>query len=231
MKNSPFLLPLMLLVFLGCTNAPDSDKATTTEAKEVTPATTGETLRVDPTASKLAWVATKVTGYHTGTVPIKNGEIQVRDGSVTGGRFVIDMANLVVSGPKGSSAEANMKLQGHLQSPDFFEVAAHPEASFEITGVKPFSGTPLAEAADPRQEDINEFKVANPTHSVSGNLTIKGVSKNIEFPAEISVSGNSVDARAKFNIDRSQWNLTYPGKPDDLIRNEIHMGLTIKAAK
>lgn len=154
----------------------------------------------------------------------------VKDGNLTGGNFVMDMSALAVTGPKGSNAEANGKLQGHLRSGDFFDVATHPEATFVITGVKPFSGT-VKDTADPRQEEISKYKVSNPTHTVSGNLTIKGVTKSIEFPARITMSGSTAEAIAKFNIDRSQWNITYPGKPDDLIRNDVHLGIALKAGQ
>ncbi|HYE56571.1 MAG TPA: YceI family protein, partial [Chitinophagaceae bacterium] len=186
--------------------------------------------KVDTTASKVEWIGTKVTGYHSGVVPVKSGELTVADGTITGGRFVMDMNAMLVTGPKGSDAESNNKLLGHLKSADFFEVSAHPEATFVLTGVKPFTGT-VSEENDPRQEDISKYKVSNPTHTVSGNLTIKGVTRNIEFPARITVSGNTVDALAKFNIDRSQWNIVYPGQPDDLIRNDIHLGIALKASR
>jgi len=232
MKKANLLqfLAIILFLFSACTDAPDSDKAETSDAKAVSDSVTGESLQVDTTASKIEWVATKVSGYHTGTVNIRNGALQVRDGTITGGNFMLDMNSIVVSGPKGSDPASNAKLLGHLKSPDFFEVEKNPEATFVITGVQPFTGA-VADSADPRQEEINEYKVSNPTHTVSGNLTIKGVSKNIEFPARITVSGNSAEAIAKFNIDRTQWNIVYPGKPDDLIRNNIHLGIALKAAK
>jgi polyisoprenoid-binding protein YceI len=225
-----FLAASAVSLFIACTNAPDSDKAATGEAKEVSASATGEQWQVDTTASKVEWIGTKVTGYHVGVVPVKSGELMVKDGNVTGGNFVMDMSNMNVTGPKGSNPEANNKLLGHLKSGDFFDVSAHPQATFVITEVKPFSGS-VTDSADPRQEDISKYKVSNPTHTVSGNLTIKGVTKGIAFPARITVSGNTADAIAKFNIDRSQWNITYPGKPDDLIRNDIHLGIALKAGK
>lgn len=230
MKNSRIYSIAAWLLFLSaCTNAPDADKATTTEAKKET-TTTGETYKVDTIGSKIEWVATKVTGYHTGTVNIKSGELMIQDGKVNGGSFVLDMNSMVVSGPKGSDEASNNKLLGHLKSPDFFEVSKYPEATFVITAVNPFSGA-VKDTTDPRQEGISKYKVADPTHSVSGNLTIKGIAKNIEFPARITINANTVDAMAKFNLDRTQWNLVYPGKPDDLIRNEIHLGILLKATK
>lgn len=229
MKKYNCIYPVILLVLLltRCTNAPDAEKAKTTEAKEVT-AATGTALKIDTTESKIEWVATKVSGYHTGTVNIKSGELNVQDGKITGGNFVLSMESMVVSGPPGSDEKSNNKLLTHLKSPDFFEVSAHPIATFVITSVAPFSGT-VKDTADPRQESISKYKVADPTHTVSGNLTIKGIVKNIEFPASIVVSGNSVNALAKFNVDRRMWNIVYPGKPDDLIRNDIHLGISLKA--
>ncbi len=142
----------------------------------------------------------------------------------------MNMNSIAVTGPEGSKEEGNNKLLGHLKSPDFFEVSANAEAKFVITSVKPFSGT-LKQEDETRQESISKYKVGDPTHTVSGNLTIKGITKNIEFPARITNTAGSIDAIAKFNIDRTQWKIIYPGKPDDLIRNDIHLGIALKAAK
>ncbi len=227
--NLIFSPAILLLLLIACTNAPDAEKAKTSEAKEVSTAV-GEALKVDTNASKIEWVATKVSGYHTGTVNIKSGELNIQDGKPTGGNFVLDMTSMVVSGPPANDAKSNNKLLTHLKSPDFFEVSAHPVANFVITSVTLFRGT-VKDTADPRQESISKYKVADPTHTVSGNLTIKGITKNIEFPASIVVSNNSANAIAKFNVDRRQWNIVYPGQPDDLIRNDIHLGISLKAGK
>lgn len=218
---------IFMLTLIACTNAPDAEKAKTSEAKEVSTAA-GETWKIDTTESKIEWVATKVSGYHTGTVNIKDGELNIQDGKPTGGNFVLDMTSIIVSGPPQNDEKSNNKLLTHLKSPDFFEVSAHPIATFVITSITPFSGT-VKDTTDPSQETISKYKVANPTHTISGNLTIKGITKNIEFPASIIVSNNSANAIAKFNVDRREWNIVYPGKPDDLIRNDIHFGISLKA--
>jgi hypothetical protein len=228
--KSNFLWGAILLGLFACTDAPDSYDAKTTEAKTVVENQTGEKWNVNTNESKIEWIGTKVSGYHTGIVPVKNGEVFVNNGELTGGKFVLDVANMVVSGPKGSDSARNQKLLGHLKSADFFDVAAHPEGTFELTGFKAYKGGAIKDTTDVRQDEISEYKVTSPTHLVSGNLTLKGITKNIEFPARITVSGNTAEAIAKFNIDRKQWGIVYPGQPDDLIRDQIHLGIAIKAA-
>jgi len=220
-----------IFAFISCTNAPESDEAKTTEAQDVDQTKAGEAWTINTSISKIEWIGTKVTGYHTGTVPVKGGEIFVNNGEVTGGRFVLDLASIDVSGPKSVSEANNQKLEGHLKSADFFEVEKYPEGTFELTGLSPYQGTTVTDENDPRQEEISEYKVSDPTHTVSGNLTLRGVTKNIEFPARITISENNAEAIAKFNIDRKDWNIIYPGQPDDLIRDAIHLGISIKAAK
>jgi YceI-like domain len=227
----PAIMLGWLFVCISCTSAPKSDEAKTTEAKEVDKSHIGETWKLNTSDSKLEWVATKVTGHHSGNVPLKSGDIYIKNGEVTGGRFIMDLANMQVSGPKSTDAASNQKLLGHLKSADFFDVEKNPEGVFELTDIKSYTGAAIKDSTDPRQDDISKYKVTDPTHTVSGNLTLKGVTKNIEFPARISVSGNTVEAVAKFNIDRKDWNIVYAGKPDDLIRDAIHLGISIKATK
>jgi len=228
--NLTGITAISLFFISSCTNAPDSDKAKTTQAQDIMESAAGETYKVNAEASRIEWIGTKVSGYHSGPIKLKSGELQVNDGNITGGNFAMDMTSIAATGPKEADAESNAKLTGHLKSADFFDVEKHPEAMFTITEVKPFTGT-VNDPDDPRQEEINEYKVNNPTHTVSGNLTIKGISKNIEFPARVSATESAVEATAKFNIDRRQWDVIYPGQPDDLIRNDIHLGIALKATK
>src|SRR6187402_3736159 len=141
---------------IGCTNAPKSDEAVTTEAKNVNTSKTGESWKVNTTESKVEWVATKVTGYHTGVVPVKSGEIMVNNGEVTGGKFILDLANLTVTGPKNVDSANSNKLQKHLRSADFFDVGKNPEGMFELISVKSYTGAAVKDSADSRQEAINK---------------------------------------------------------------------------
>jgi polyisoprenoid-binding protein YceI len=223
-----YLAASATLIISSCTRAPESDKAVTGEAKEPVENADGKSLKIDPSSSNIEWIGTKVSGYHIGNLKLEAGEISMEDGIITGGKITMDMKSIAVTGPDGSDEKANNKLMGHLLSDDFFSSEKFPEAGFEITGVKQFEGAER-DTADVRQESLNKYKVTDPSHIVSGNLTIKDVTKNISFPAKITITDNSITAVAKFNIDRTQWNITYPGKPDDLIRNEIHFGISIKA--
>ena len=220
---------IVLLAGLAACKSPESPDAVTS-APKTEAETAGSKFKADTEASVVEWIGTKVSGYHTGTVAIKSGELTISDGMVTAGNFVMDMPTIVATGPEKVKAEANAKLTGHLHSADFFDVNKHPEATFAITSVKPFAGN-VKELDDPREEKVSKYKVTNPTHTISGNLTIKGIEKNIEFPAQITVNDESVEAQAKFNIDRKQWDITYAGAPDDLIRDDIHLGIYLKAMK
>jgi polyisoprenoid-binding protein YceI len=225
------LIYIVVAGFLLATcTAPESDKAKITEPKQEAVNTSGVKYIVDTKASQIEWIGTKVSGYHTGSVNIKSGEITVSNGTVTAGNFVMDMPTIVATGPERVSKENNEKLTGHLRSADFFDIQKFPESTFVITDVKPFSGQ-VNETDDERQAKLQQYKVTNPTHIVSGNFTIKGITKNVEFPAQITINGNTAEARAKFNVNRKDWGIVYPGQPDDLIRDEIHLGVFLRATR
>jgi polyisoprenoid-binding protein YceI len=209
------------IAFLSCKQAPEGDKAKTSEAQEVTEVTGDKTRQIDVTKSSLAWIGTKVTKHHAGTVNIKSGELITKGQELTGGSFSIDMPTLVST---SDDEKTNTNLTGHLLSPDFFDVAKFPEAKFTITAVKPFSGSSVTDVED---NELNSYKVADPNVTISGNLTIKEITKNIEFPAKVSIVDNSATAMAKFVIDRREWGITYPGMPDDLIKDEIWFGVNL----
>ena len=214
----------VVLTFSACKSAPNADEAKTGDAQEVILTEGSATVPLNITESKLEWIGTKVSAYHNGTVAIKSGDIMLKDGKISGGKFVLDMPTLIsLKDDEGS----NGKLTGHLKSPDFFDVATYPESTFEITSVTPFSGA--VDNAGGEAAEISEYSVTDPNYTISGNLKIKDVTKNITFPAKVSVNNNGVEAVAKFNIDRKQWNLIYAGMPDDLIKDMIWLGISLKA--
>ena len=231
MKKIALISLSAFLLFTSCNQTRKSDDATITKPKEEAQMSSGEEVfKADLKESRIEWIGTKVSGYHTGTVNLNSGEMTVTNGQVTAGKFTMDMTTIKAVGPEKVPADASAKLTSHLQSPDFFDTQKFPQATFVITGVKPYTGT-ITEPDDPRMEKLSQYKVPNPNYMVSGNLTVLGIDKNIEFPALITVNGNTAEARAKFNLDRKQWNIKYSGKPDDLIGDEFFVGIYLKASK
>ena len=231
-----FLLVGTLFAF-SCTQNPKSDEAQVGEAQEVTtPAESATTFSINKEASEVTWVGTKPTGRHDGRFPIKDGSISVDNAEIVGGTIVMDLANIEVTDAEISDDDRN-KLTGHLKSNDFFNVESFPEAKFEITSVQPYTaGTAANENADVAED--SEFRLANPTHTVTGNLTIRDTTNSISFPAIISVTDNEVTARAKFNIDRTDWNVSYGDEDavtdkarDQFIYNKVNLGFDIQATK
>lgn len=195
------------VIFTACTpKNPEGEKAATTESAEVA-AASGTEVALNLTASKVTWTGSKVSGSHTGDVALKSGSLTVSGGKITGGNFVADLNTINDTDMQG---EFKGKLEGHLKSPDFFDVAQFPEAKFEITSVV---------------EGTEAGKV-----TISGNLTMRGVTKNITFPATVTeATETSVKASADFNVLREDWGLVYTGMADDLISKEFNLKIELVA--
>ena len=213
MKKTILLFSAAALLLTACQDAPKADNAEATEAQEVTNEG-GELYNADLTQSKVEWTGTKATGQHIGTINLTSGSLNVANNTITGGSFVLDVNSI---NPMDQDAEGNEKLKTHLLSPDFFDAANHPEASFEITGV-----TEGAQAAEGE-----EVLLEGATHTITGNLNMKGISKSISFPAKVTMGEGNVTADANFNFDRTQWNLNY-GSDESLGDKFIHHAVNLK---
>lgn len=146
---------------------------------------------LDSASSKVEWLAKKVTGQHNGTLAIKSGELKTEAGKITSGRFTLNMAAIKVVDI--TDAETNAKLAGHLNSEDFFSTSKFPEGTFELVSTEP-----IANAA-----------AGSPNYTIKGNLTLKGISKAISFPSTITINGETLNAQADFDIDRTEWDIRY----------------------
>lgn len=214
------LLFTVAAFFAACNNSFNADKATTTDSKSVdTLASTGTAYSIDST-TLVTWTGSKPTGKHDGTFKVSEGNLLVNNLSLTGGKFTIDinsLSNLDLAG----DAKQKSNLEGHLKSADFFDAAQFPTASFEITSVEPY-------VAD------SSSKMKDATNIIKGNLTLKDSSKNIAFPAKITVDENKVTAAANFDIDRTLWGINYkgPNNPQDwVISKTVNIKLAVSAAK
>jgi polyisoprenoid-binding protein YceI len=166
-------------------------------------------LKVDTKASTINWLAKKVTGQHMGTIGISAGDVVVEKGKLVGGSFTIDMKSIVCTDIENK--EYNQKFIGHITTGDFFEVDKFPTATFKITKV---DGS-----------------------NVTGDLTIKGVTQSVSFPAVISVKGDAVSATAKIDVDRTKFGIKYGSKSffasigDKAIDDTFALDIKLVAAK
>lgn len=225
MKNVIQFLTILTIVglFTACTQAPKAPKAEAEAPKETTKTdAAAQVMKVDIAKSVITWIGTKPVGQHKGTLHLKSGNIGLQNGKIQAGGFVIDMNSLMAT---DQDEGGNAKLTGHLKSADFFDVEKFGEAKFDLTGVADYTA-PTGEAA-------KEETMAGATHMLTGNLTMKGVTKSITFPAAVAITGNNMKARANFNIDRTQWGLSYGNDKslgDKFIRPEVNLELSILAS-
>jgi polyisoprenoid-binding protein YceI len=166
------------------------------------PSAASQTLALDTTRSKLQFVGAKVTGDHRGTFQQYAGNLTLNaDGSVSTLAIEVQTASLAIE-PE--------KLLGHLKSADFFEVERFPVARFALNQFTPQAGE------------------AGATHRVGGELELHGVRKQIEFPATVAFAEGEISASALFTINRKDFGIVYPGKPDDLIKDDVLLDLQLR---
>ncbi len=198
MKKVTVLALAALVGIASCTSS-NSDSAQTSDVEEVAVAE-GHAYGVDLETSQVDWKAFHKGGFapRWGTLKLSAGELTVADDNITSGTFTIDFNTLVVD--PASVTEQDKKasdLQDDLKSANFFEVAQFPTGTFEVTGITDF---------DPAQ-DKSVVEGANKV--VSGNLTLKGNSINVTFPAKISVGDGTARVEARFTVDRTAWGLKF----------------------
>lgn len=240
MKNLKLSLALVALAATVWSCGSNSKTVETSEAKEVNAKVESKSISVNTDNSMVTWIGSKPTGKHNGTISIAGGEVLVADGAVVGGSFDIDINTLVVLDLPADS-EWNGKLKGHLLSADFFDAANFPGAKFEITGATTFAQANVEADKDEFATEfapakLSEVMVENPTHFISGNLTMRGVTKNITFPASVSLENGVVKAMASFNINRTDWGLQYKDEAtfvdqakDGMIYNTVNVGFALEA--
>lgn len=206
------LSSLLFLTFAACNNAPAGEKVAAKEA-----ITTKEQAKKDLTLPLVSndciinWEGTKkIGGGHKGIISIKDGTVDLKGGALIGGKVTIDMNSIQDKELTDLGDKAD--LEDHLKSEDFFDVANHPTATFEITKVT--------------KEPTKDGSI-----KITGNLTIKGITKSIEIPARAAMKGGQFKLKTSpFTIDRTAWDIKFHsglmGTPKDMIIND-NIGLQI----
>lgn len=147
---------------------------------------------------------------HYGTLDLKSGELEMKKGKITGGTFILDMNSINTTDLQGKAKES---LDGHLKNGDFFEVEKFPTATYKITSVK----------AGSKKRGFNS--------TVNGQLTLKGKTANVSFPANIIIDKNGVNLTSdKFSFDRQIFGVAYRAAVKDVvIKDEIDLLVKVSA--
>lgn len=172
--------------------------------------------------STMQWAGKKplIEGYvNSGSFALKDGNITVADDSATG-MFTIDMNTLSVSETPTKPGQESA-LEGHLKGERWFNVATYPEASFTIVEVTP------------RADSSSTF-----TYDVRGDLTMKGQTHELTFPATIYEDNEGkLHAEADFEFDRTQWGITsgsgsfFDNLADNVIDDNVALSFNLIAEK
>lgn len=157
-----------------------------------------QTLKTNGSASSIQAVGAKITGEHTLTFSNFQGTAVVDGDTAKSVAFTIQMKDFT-SEMDGTWGE---KLVGHLQSSDFFDVETYQTATFKSVSITP-----------------NATKYG--THTIKGDLTLRGKTQRISFPATVSIRSGAVTGETEFKINRKDFGIVYKGKPDDLIKDDV----------
>ena len=191
------------------------DKPVISESNEVLTQNDGALYKVDTMNSRVEWKGYKVLKTdqttHFGTIRFESGDVTVKDGKLQSGKFVADINTLENIDLKDSQ-EMKAKLENHLKSGDFFEVEKFPTASYEITKV-----------TEAKNGDYNTI--------LEGNLTIKGITKPVQFKANVTVADGNVNiATEPTDINREDFGLKFELPFENgLLNKEINLQVLIKA--
>lgn len=206
MRTTLVTLVTLVVLLAGCKEAakpaPQAVSAPAAAQADTSPIEGALAYPFTQEGSKVSWMGKKITGKHEGSFGIFGGIIEVVGGDVTKSRVRAEI-------DMTSLTTEPEKLVGHLKSADFFAVDQFPRATFVSTGIQK-EGT---------------------GYLVNGNLTLHGVTRALSFPANITLSDAEVTVNADFAINRKEFGVVYPGKPDDLIADDVALKLEIHGKK
>ncbi len=167
------------------------------------------TYKVDIESSIINWKGFKLGGAREGTLKLVSGELIIEQGTLKGGSFVANMATI-------NDTDGSEKLEKHLKSADFFDTEVYANSKFKITS-----------------SSSNQGKLI-----VTGDLTIKDITKKITFIATLEESTNGVTLTSeRFQINRADFHLKYRSKSffnnlkEKFIKDKFDLKVKIVAVK
>ncbi|MDO7876290.1 YceI family protein [Hymenobacter sp. ASUV-10] len=212
-----FLLPALFAALSLATVQANPGAKAPKAAKTATKAAV--TYKLQPNLSTLGWEGKAVTHGHNGTVQFASGDLQVNGANVVGGTVTVEMKTIKATDI--TDAETQAKFYGHMAADDFFLVEKFPTATFKITSVTPIKGA----------------KAGENNATVAGDMTIKGVTNKISFPAKVGVKDGVAAASGTVTVDRTKYGLKYGSKSffesigDKAINDDFTLSFNVIAKK
>lgn len=202
-------------IFFSCSH----DKPLKSEPGKISTTKQGILYTLDSLKSKIEWKGYKIVKNenmgHFGIINFESGEITIKNGTIESGKFVANINSLSDKDlQKHKDKEQLDKLNNHLKSGDFFEVEKYPTASYEIT-------------------KVTEIKEGDYNTLLDGNLTIKGITKQVQFKANVKVDDNKVEIKTEpTEIMRDEFGIKFQmNLADILIKNNFTLQIDIVANK
>jgi len=178
--------------------------------------------KIDIDNSSIQWIGRKVTGEHDGNVQILYGNVRsYKDtdmSDVIRGNFVVDMTTITNTDIKNE--KYRNYLVEHLKNEDFFDVTHYSRATLKILDNSPLKSND--------NNYNNLFKA---------EITIKGITKLIEFPVEVKFMEDKAIAVGRIMVDRTLFGIKYKSKSffpdmgDHFIYDDFELNFLIHANK
>lgn len=173
---------------------------------------------VEKSSSKINWwgyklFKTKATNHH-GTMKFDKGQLLLDDkNQLKGASFTANVNTLECEDLKGDAKQKN-NLEKHLKSADFFDTKKFPIAIFVLKHIAASGNKRLP-------------------LKLTGDLTIKAITKQIFFKAKNKLKGELLYFESeKFTINRKNFKIEYEATYKDIIiKNDVDLKIKIIAKK
>tara|TARA_R110000850_G_scaffold16697_1_gene51667 strand:+ start:4314 stop:4955 length:642 start_codon:yes stop_codon:yes gene_type:complete len=200
--------PVLILLLSSCIGQHKSDaqKIVVHPESSLHVAIEADTLTIDLRKSTIDWIATEMrqTKRRTGVISFHDGFFLSKNKELVGGKFTVAMNSMDITDVPLHEKIARKNLLDHLKSDDFFNVAAYPLSTLEITSIEKI-----------KQDSLN----------ISANLSIREVTRNIQFYAHYK----DRHFTTRFTFNRLDWNIAYEGSWADktLVDKDVELQVSI----
>ena len=146
---------------------------------------------LDTERSLIRWTGRNLVNQHTGTLKVTGGFLRTDADGLSAARVETDFDTLTCTDIEDQ--KMNQVLLNHLKAADFFLANEYPQAVFSLNEIISIDGA----------------TAGRPNISVKGELTLRGVTQEIQFEAIFQKDDEQWVVQANLDIDRTRWNSKY----------------------